>query len=358
MQKFNISHEYSVDLWDEGVCDRKNLDIGWIYACLNPIRQKVERKLNLTQTNFQLSPYYILYFDLLEKSESFLDRIIRTAHQPVTYASVQSLLDSPISLDGNWFTFASIVKKHGLVPFHAMLGTGFHAHKTDVMTVLKNRLLYGANAIRQSEDALFEKIKEDALNDIKDILTEQFGTPPETFNWNYNDRNGHPNRFENISPQEFFENCCETDLNAYRIVFDERIRLFKNKNAVAVNVGQLKMLCSKQLESGEQVVICADARQQANQMLGILDTDFNDNESVYGKDLYMSKADSFRFKRILPVSFLSLDGVHIEDGVPVRFKAQDSAGALTGADGHYTMNEKWFDEYVFYAVINNSFLSD
>ncbi|MCR4563309.1 MAG: hypothetical protein K5755_01575, partial [Clostridiales bacterium] len=101
----------------------------------------------------------------------------------------------------------------------------------------------------------------------------------------------------------------------------------------------------------------ADTRQQSNRMLGILDTDFCDNETVFGSDRSMSKTDSFDYKRISPCDFISLDGVQIENGLPVRFKAQDSAGALTGADGHYTMNEKWFDEYVFYAVINNKFLS-
>jgi aminopeptidase C len=355
MKKFNISHEYSVDLWDEGVCDRKGFDIPWMYACLNPIRQKVENKLKLTQTNFQLSPYFLLYFDLLEKSVSFTDGIIDTAGQPLTYSAVQKLLENPVSLGGDWYSFRKIARKNGLVPLHAMPGTGFHAHRTDVMTLIKNRLLLFASELRQANENEFESIKASALDDIKAILNEQFGVPPESFNWNFNDKDGNSHHLESITPTDFYYDFCDTDLDSYTAVFDERI--YSGEKDPALPIADIKLLCSKQLESGEQVVICADTRQQANAMLGILDTDFNDNETVFGSDRTMSKIDSFNYKRISPCDYLSLDGVQIENGLPVRFKAQDSNGALTGADGHYTMNEKWFDEYVFYAVINNRFLS-
>ncbi|MBO4339744.1 MAG: hypothetical protein J5877_07530 [Clostridia bacterium] len=357
MKKYNISHSYSVDLWDEGVCDGKGFGISWIYACLNPIRQKVERGLNLTQTNFQLSPYFILYFDLLEKSERFTDSIIETARQPLSYSAVSALLENPINPDGDWFSFARLTEKYGLVPLHAMLGTGIHEHRTDVLTLLKNRLLLFASELRRAGESDFEKIKKAALEDVKNILNEQLGVPPESFNWNYNDKNGDEYHLENVTPTDFYRDFCETDVNAYTVVADERVRKNENSGTAYLPIDVIKMLCKKQLESGEQVVVCADTRQQSNRMLGILDTDFCDNETVFGSDRSMSKTDSFDYKRISPCDFISLDGVQIENGLPVRFKAQDSAGALTGADGHYTMNEKWFDEYVFYAVINNKFLS-
>jgi bleomycin hydrolase len=357
MKKYNISHTYSVDLWDEGVCDSQGFPIGWIYACLNPIRQKVERSLNLTQTNFQLSPYYIAYFDLLEKSESFAKGIIETARQPLSYSAVQTLLENPISPDGDWFSFARLAEKYGLVPFHAMVGTEIHAHKTDVLSVLKNRLLLFASELRKADEADFESIKSDLIEDIKGILDSQFGAPPESFNWNYKDKSGSDFSLVDVTPTDFYLDFCETDVGEYTVVADEKVRKDEKTDILYLPVSDIKALCRKQLESGEQVIVCADTRQQSNQMLGILDTDFCDNESVFGSDRQMSKTDSFEYKRILPRDFLSLDGVHIEDNSPVRFKAQDSNGALTGADGHYTMNEKWFDEYVFYAVINNRFLS-
>ena len=357
MKKYNISHEYSVDLWNEGVCDRKGLDIAWIYACLNPIRQKVERSLNLTQTNFQLSPYFILYYDLLEKSELFADRIIETARQPLSYSAVSRLLENPVSPDGDWFSFARLTEKYGLVPFHAMTGTGVHHHRTDALTLIKNRLLLFACELRRADEGDFKNIRGCAVEDVKNILNEHFGTPPESFNWNYNNKNGDECHLENVTPTDFYRDFCETDVCAYTVVADERVRSNGRDEIKYLPVDIIKMFCKKQLESGEQVIICADTRQQSNQMLGILDTDFNDSETVFGSEKSMSKSDSFDYKRITPCDFLSLDGVQIENGIPIRFKAQDSNGALTGADGHYTMNEKWFDEYVFYAVINNAFLS-
>jgi bleomycin hydrolase len=236
-----------------------------------------------------------------------------------------------------------------------MLGTGFHAHKTDVMTLLKNRLLLFANELRKADEADFDSLKSGLMTDVKSVLEEQFGAPPEIFNWNYKDKSGEEHHLEGVSPIEFYREFCGGE-NEYTVFSDERLPL--KIDSVPLPIDDIKHLCARQLENDEQVVICADTSQQANQMLGILDTEFNDNTSVYGVDRYMSKADSFNFKRISPRDFLSLDGVEKEDSVPIRFKAQDSNGALTGADGHYTMNANWFDEYVFYAVINNKLLSE
>ena len=357
MKKFNISHTYCVDLWDEGVCDRKGMPISWIYACLNPIRQKVERNLNLTQTNFQLSPYFVMYYDLLEKSEAFANGIIGTARQPLTYSAVQALLENPISPDGDWFSFARIAEKYGLVPYHAMVGTGIHEHRTDVLSVLKNRLLLFASELRKAEEANFEDLKNALTEDVKNILNNQLGAPPDEFNWNFKDKNGEEHHLVEVTPTDFYRDICKTDVNEYVAVADERVRKSESNGFVYLPIDVIEALCTTQLENNEQVIVCADTRQQSNRMLGILDTDFNDSESVFGSDKEMSKTESFKYLRILPCDFLSLDGVQIEDNRPVRFKAQDSNGALTGADGHYTMNEKWFDEYVFYAVINNKFLS-
>lgn len=45
-----------------------------------------------------------------------------------------------------------------------------------------------------------------------------------------------------------------------------------------------------------------------------------------------------------------ITGVHLEDGVPVKWKIENSWGADTGKKGYFQMSDKWFDEYVFQVV--------
>ena len=40
-------------------------------------------------------------------------------------------------------------------------------------------------------------------------------------------------------------------------------------------------------------------------------------------------------------------GVDVLDGASRRWRVENSWGAERGKDGFYTMNDSWFDEYVF-----------
>jgi hypothetical protein len=49
----------------------------WIFACLNVMRLKVMKKLNLPAT-FELSQSYLFFFDKLERAQFFLDTVLET----------------------------------------------------------------------------------------------------------------------------------------------------------------------------------------------------------------------------------------------------------------------------------------
>ena len=361
MQKFDISHEYNYDLWNEGVCDRKELEISWIYACLNPARQSVSRFLDLHQPNFQLSPFFILFFHLYDRSNYFLDRIIETADLPLSDARLKKLISEPITLNGNWDDFARIVEHRGLVPLHAMPGMGYHPHKTDFMLVLKNRLLYGAMELRDAFKEDIPAVRKKIIDDVVEILADRLGAPPETFNWNYKTKGGESKSLTDITPMDFALHCTDFFPDSYTVVFDEALRgRVTGKNCVFMPVNVMKELVTLQLRLHGQVVVGADTRQQSNRMLGILDTKFNDNASVFGSDIEMPKDRAIAYRVIEVTEYLSLDGVEVDTETlePVRFKAQDSHGGDTGADGHYMMSADWFEKYVLFAVLFNPAVPD
>ena len=181
------------------------------------------------------------------------------------------------------------------------------------------------------------------ISEITYTLSSKLGTPPNTVEYEYMSRDGKIAKLSGIAPTEFLRDYCDTDLDCY-------IRVDASEESA-------DKLVIKQLLSGEQVVICADVRHQANKMLGILDTDFVESRDMFGSDFEMSRADKIKYGVIKPYRLLSIDGAEADgNGNAVRFKVQDADGAETGADGHYTMSVSWFREYVLYAVIRKNII--
>ncbi len=320
MKQFNISHEYNIDLWDEGVTDRKGADTSWIFASLNPIRQAVERKLNMKQKNFRLSTAYLIYYDILEKSAQYINAYAK---------GDRSVLLKDIDNSCDWSRFSYLVKKYGLAPLSAMPDEHC-GHTGSALYVVNNRLKLGFAELDRGENT-----PEGIIANIKSILNDKLGEPPEEFVISYMNNKDEIINLEGLTPLGFYESII--DLTDYE-----------------------EMPCSKalvvnQLKAGEQVVVLADTRHQSNAMLGILDTDFIDSTDLFGTDAVMTKEDKIKYGIIKPYEYLSIDGVQLENGIPVRFKAQATSGAEIGVDGHYTMSEKWFDEYVLKAVINKRY---
>ena len=314
MKRFNISNDYNYELWSEGVYDDNKSGRNWIYACLNPFRQIAETKAEMKQNNFMLSSSYIYYYDIYEKC-----------------------LDGNLSVDekGDFERFRYLANKYGLVPMSAMPDSACAGHKSEALYLVNNRLGYEKMLKDKGKDN-----KEKLLTDIRNILNENIGAPPERFRLQYMGNDGEIKTLENLTPKDFMYFFCTRNINDY-----------------SVQTERIKELAARQIESGEQVIISCDIRHQSNQMLGVLDTDFIENDEVFGDiKISMSRKEKIKYGIIEPTRYLTLDGVHIENGEIIRFKAQDTSGADTGADGHYTMSAKWFDEYVLSAIIKKDYL--
>jgi len=52
-----------------------------------------------------------------------------------------------------------------------------------------------------------------------------------------------------------------------------------------------------------------------------------------------------------------LTGVDVLDGASRRWRVENSWGDEGGAEGYYTMNDSWFDEFVFEVVVRKQRLS-
>ena len=345
----------TIDLWKGPVCDQKRNGRCWIYASLNPIRQKLCERYQLE--NFEFSTNYICYFDQLKKSEEFLNQMIGLRETPLNDLTLSGLLREPIASVGQWCYFASLASEHGIVPLEAMPDTDSTADGSRLTVLLSNRLRLGAKELRCCGIEEIEKLREHILSDIQALLRCCLGTPPASFFWNG----------EILTPQAFMADICVYNPDEYIMLihhpsdrwpcpalYHEQADPTKQDpylRLLSVDMETMKALALRQLLGGEQVVIGADVRRQSSRSQGILDTKLEPLQTL-------DKADAIAYREINACHVMSLDGVQLaDDGTPVCWKVQDSHGSETGADGHYRMTDAWFESYVLNATVKKHYLS-
>jgi bleomycin hydrolase len=355
MQKFNISNEYNIDLWNEGVCDQMDNQRCWIYASLNPIRQQLSQNLKLKEQNFKLSTNYIFYYAMLYRCKEAIESIISNENTQV---------DEIVSSKGQWCYFAHICEKYGVVPLEIMPDTESTINDSKLLKELNDLIIQSTCELNNSND--IEITKSNILSKAKVILNNYLGVPPEKFNFSWIDKDNNRQEIKDISPVDFLEKHCYYKISNYVMIINHPSEKYKFNCAYCedmssdnpylkmlnLDIETIKELVVKQLKDGEQVVIGSDVLQQANQLLGILDTDFVLSDNNFTKE------QRIKDKLIYARHIMTIDGVHIDNNdKPIRFKVQDSHGGKTGANGHYTMSANWFDEYVLSVVFNKKHLS-
>ncbi|HBA37178.1 MAG TPA: hypothetical protein DCY94_00510, partial [Firmicutes bacterium] len=125
---------------------------------------------------------------------------------------------------------------------------------------------------------------------------------------------------------------------------------------VCLNLNEMKKLAVKQLKNGIPVMIGLCIRKFADDYAGVLDTRLYDYDRFLG---YKRLKKSYALKTGDTVlhHWMTITGVHIEDGKTIRWKVEDSYGRETKKEGYYVMNDNYFDQYVITIVIDKRYLS-
>jgi bleomycin hydrolase len=79
----------------------------------------------------------------------------------------------------------------------------------------------------------------------------------------------------------------------------------------------------------------------------VWDARLYDLPSVYDTAFTLDKADRLAYHETRMTHAMLFTGVDVLGGVPRKWRVENSWGADKGKDGFYTMNDSWFDEYVF-----------
>jgi bleomycin hydrolase len=362
----SIDHSLSTHLDDWKVTNQERSGRCWLFAGLNLLRVGVMRKTGLK--DFEFSQNYAMFWDKIERANYFLEAIIETAGRDGDDRTVAYLMDSVAGDGGQWNMFAAIVAKHGLVPKGVMPETQSSSNTARMNSVLRYQLRQGAKALRAAVAAggvdAARTEKAEILRTVHRVLCIHLGTPPERFDWQWTDKDKNFHRDGVLTPQEFAAKYVDIPLADYVcLVHDPRPSSPVGRTFTVdylgnvlggppvtylnVDMSVIKDITARTLQGGEPVWFGCDVAKMMSNDYGIWDANLFDLASVYDASFGLDKADRLAYHETLMTHAMLFTGVDVLDGTTRRWRVENSWGSDRGKDGFYTMNDSWFDEYVF-----------
>ena len=372
----DIDDSFSTKLDDWKVTAQMRSGRCWLFATLNLLRVGAMKKMKLK--NFEFSQAHIHFWDKFERANHLLEAIIETSDRPVDDRTIHFLLSDPIGDGGQWNMAMNLIRKYGLVPKSAYPESDSSSATRWMNAELKNILRSSACEIRAIVDGggsidEARAHKEKRIADIWNMLCIHLGTPPKTFNWQWRDKDGEFHRNGRMTPQQFASEFVDIDWEDYVcIVNDPRNEYYQTYTidflqnvaggppVVYLNVPskEMKAITQKLLEDGIPVWMGCDVGKEMDRKRGLWDADLFDVEGLYGVEYGMDKADRLRHNQTMMTHAMLFTGVDVVNGRPRRWRVENSWGDKTGQKGYYTMNDSWYDQYMFEIAAPTSYLNE
>ncbi len=360
------------------VTNQKSSGRCWGFAGLNLFRIYLGRKYNLKK--FEFSQNYFIFCDKLEKSNYFLENIIKTADEPLDGRLVMHLLTDPIQDGGQWHMFVNLIEKYGVLP-QTEMPESFQSSQSMRMNRMITRKLRGfAKDLR----AAYEKgadtkklrvMKDDMLRTIYQMLTISLGSPPDKFEWQIRDKDKKFHRFEKLNPKQFYKEHVGLDLNDYVCLincpmsdksYNEIYTVDYLGNVVEGSIIRYLNLPSKRLKEvavasikdDHPVWFGCDVGKYFHRNLGVMDMDIFDFELFYSTDFPMTKTDRLEFGDSQMTHAMLFTGVDLDGrGHPRKWQVENSWGEKRSDKGYDIMTDSWFDEYNYEVVVYKDYIT-
>ena len=369
-----VSHR--IDDW--AVADQKKSGRCWLFAALNLFRAGARTRLGVKQ--FEFSQNHAMFWDKLERVNYFLTDVVATADRPLDDRLVSFLLAEVMGDGGQWNMATNIFRKHGVVPKEVMPETESSGSTAVLNRSLRSLVRRAARTLRDlvssgADASTIADAQQAVIADAYRILAIHLGTPPTSFDWEWCDDERIVHRDGVLTPQEFFARYVTIPVDEYVCLVDDpraehpKVRSLTIEHLGNVVGGQpvlylntdielMKSLAMDAIVAGEPVWFGCDVSQQMLRSEGLWAADLLDIDGVYGAELSMPKQDRVRFGESLMTHAMLLTGVDVVDGVPRRWRVENSWGDTHGDKGFFTMDDSWFAEYVFEVAVRRSALPE
>lgn len=189
------------------------------------------------------------------------------------------------------------------------------------------------------------------------------GTPPERFDWQWRDKDNKFHRKGEMTPLEFSSEFVSVDWDDYVcLVHDPRNEMYRTYTVdrlqnvaggppvvyLNIPIMEMKRITMEIIEGGLPVWMGCDVGKQMHRKKGLWDSKLYDLQGLYGFDYGMSKRDRLIHGQTVMTHAMLFTGVDVVDGTPRRWRVENSWGTKdSGENGFFTMNDNWFDEYMF-----------
>lgn len=364
-----LSMSNRLDNWE--AADQKRSGRCWLFAALNLLRADARKKLGVK--NFEFSQNHAMYWDKLERANYFLEDMIAVAGSSADERIPMFLLGNVLDDGGQWNMEVAVFEKHGVVPKSLMPETESSSNTSRMNASLRTLLRKGARLLRDAvaagaDDGALDELKQSILRDTHRVLTIHLGVPPQSFDWRWNDDDGAFHDGGTLTPREFLDEYTEIALGDYVcLVDDPRAEHEKGRALTVAHLGNvvggdpvlylntdpetMKRIAAETIVAGEPVWFGCDVDPQMEGTQGIWSADLIDYSAVYGVDLSTTKEERVRYGDSAMTHAMLFTGVDLVDGAPRRWRVENSWGTEKFDKGFCTMDDSWFDEYVFEVVV-------
>ena len=348
----------------------------WLFAATNVCREVIAKKLNLA--NFELSQSYLAFYDRLEKSNYLLEAVIELIDKDYDDRTLAFLLQNGVGDGGQWDMFVSLANKYGLCPKNVYPETNTSSATRETAQLIN----FSIRKFASDAKALFNekgleavrKEKESVLNKIYFLLVNAYGLPPEKFDFEYTDKDGNYHIEKGFDALSFKEKYLGDSLNdyvslinaptkdkafgkTYTIQYLGNVVGGKQVTHLNVTMDRMKELILKQLKDDRIVWFGSDVGFYRENDEGVWDDTRFDLNTPFGLDLKMNKGESLDYHASQMNHAMCITGVSFREGIPSKWKIENSWGKDRAKDGYYMMSASWFDQFVYQAVVDKKYLN-
>ena len=372
------NHTFSHLIETPKATDQKRSGRCWLFAGLNVLRLAAMKKMNLEK--FELSQAYLMVWDKLERANYFLETVIGTRVEPLDGRLVTWLLAAPLADGGQWDMFVNMVEKYGVVPKSAMPETASSGNSRPMNALLVAKLREWARALRKmhARGAPVEEMREakgEMMETLYRMLTIHLGRPPDSFLWEWRDKDKVFHRHGLMTPREFFDAYVDVELDdaiclinaptrdkpydtLYTVQYLGNVVGGRIVRYLNVEIETLKRAAVDMIVDGQAVWFGCDVGKMLERDMGIMDLDVYDLPLVYATDFGLDKAGRLDYGHSRMTHAMVLTGVDLDgDGRPSKWRVENSWGTDIGDEGYLVMTDRWFDEYLFEVTASKKTLS-
>jgi bleomycin hydrolase len=366
-----IDTHFSHRVPTKGITNQKSSGRCWLFTGLNVLRAKVIAKYDLPGLEF--SQNYNSFYDLLEKSNLFLQAIIDTRDLPMEDRKVDWLLKNPIGDGGQFTGVSNLLMKYGVVPREVMPETFQSENTSQMAMILKWKLREYALELRTLKANKAMERKEAMLTEIYRILVECLGVPPTEFEWTRYDKSGKAVSTKKYTPKSFYEEYIGDDLEnnyimvmndpsreygkVYEIEYDRHVYDGENWLYINLPIERVKELAIASIKDNTAMYFSCDVGKFMDRKKGTLDVKNMDYASLFRTEFPMDKKQRIQTFSSGSSHAMTLIAVDLDEaGQPKKWMVENSWGASSGYQGNLIMTDEWFNEYMFRVVIEKKYV--